>query len=63
MKNYIAITINTFDDYGGKEIAPENERVRREVGDVFRCDRERFLYLKSRKLVNLAGIDKLQPNK
>lgn len=63
MERYIVKTITTFDDYGGKEISLENEKIRREIGDIFRCCKERYIYLKSLKLVYLVGIDKFQHNK
>ena len=59
MERYVVKTIIQVDDYGGKEIKPENERTRRNVGDIFRCDKQRYEHLKKLKLVYLVGIDKL----
>lgn len=58
MKNYIVKAIFNFDDYEGKEIKPENPKVRRNINDVFNVDKERYEHLKELNLVMLVGIDK-----
>ena len=60
MERYIVKTIIEFDDYGGKEIKPENEKIRRNIGNIFRCNKQRYEHLKALKLVYLVGIDKLK---
>ena len=59
MERYIVKAVMQFDDYQGKEISPENPKLTRNIGDIFRCNKDRYLYLKSRNLVFLVGIDKL----
>lgn len=58
MENYIVKTIIQFDDYRGLEIIPENPKITRTIGDIFRCNKERYLVLKEKGLVYLVGIDK-----
>lgn len=58
MKNYLVKSNFVFDDYEGKEIKPENPKVRRNINDVFYVDKERYEHLKELNLVTLVGIDK-----
>lgn len=58
MKNYIVKAIFNFDDYEGKEIKPENPKVKRNINDVFNVDKERYEHLKELNLVTLVGINK-----
>ena len=59
MKNYIVQAIVEFDDYEGKEIKPENPRIKRKINDLFNCEKERAEYLIERGLVVLKGINKV----
>lgn len=58
MKNYLVKAKQSFDDYEGLEIIPENPKKTRVVNDVFNVTKERYEYLKKLNLVILVGINK-----
>lgn len=52
MKNYNVKAIINFDDI--------EEKVQRKQNDIFKITKERYLYLKEHKAVELIGIDKIE---
>ena len=61
MNNYRVKATKKFNDYEGKDITnPDNSFVSRNIGDVFNCTGERYLYLKEHNAVELVEI---LPNK
>lgn len=59
MKNYLVKALYDFNDYEGKEIIPSNSYIERKINKTFYCTKERYEELKSKKLVVLVGIDKI----
>ena len=57
MKYLVRAKIN-FNDYEGKEIRTDNKYVQRNKGDLFYCNRERYLFLKKHNAVDLMAIEK-----
>ena len=56
MNRYIVKVIKSFNDYGGQEIAEENKCIIRNIGDIYSCSKERYLFLKEHEVVILMGI-------
>lgn len=55
MKNYKVVSLIEFDDL--------EEKDHKKKGQEFNCTKERYLFLKAHKAVNLIGISKKTNNK
>lgn len=60
MENYKVIAKINFTDYLGKETIPSNEHYERNVGDMWNCTKERYLYLLEHNAVDLVEIEKVE---
>jgi hypothetical protein len=57
-KRYVVKALKGFNDYEGKECISTNPCVRRNVGDIFKCTKERCDYLRHKEAVVLLEIEK-----
>ena len=55
---YIVKVIRDFNDYGGKKIEPNTKHIQRVKGDIFKCNKKRYLFLKENGVVYLVGINR-----
>ena len=57
MRYYVRV-IRDFNDYGGEEVKEGVKHTQRIKGDLFYCNRERYLFLEKNGVVELVGIKK-----
>ena len=60
MENYKVKAKIGFTDYLGKEIAPENEHFDRQIGDIWNCSKERYLFLYEHNAVDLVEVEQIE---
>ena len=57
-KRYVVKALKSFNDYEGKECVSTNPCVKRNIGDIFKCTKERCDFLRSKQAVVLVEIEK-----